>query len=180
MSDSWIMTYSGTKFWPLNPKPASIKIEDIAHHLSNICRYTGACKYHFSVAQHSVLVSYESKEQGWGLLHDAAEAYLSDIATPVKEQLLGIEQIEEKILKAVAGRFGLQWPMPDEVKRADASVTAAEWRIVMGSIDMTRFAKVKPAQVSIVQMIPEQAEQLFLVRFEELTDGQFEATQRWF
>ena len=170
MSNGWIMTYSGEKFWTLDPDPVHIKIEDIAHHLSNICRFTGACKYHFSVAQHSVLVSQEAKGfEGWGLLHDAAEAYLSDIASPVKEQLPGMEQIEEKLLKAVADRFGLQWPMPDEVKRADESVAATEWHVLMGPIDLTRFARVKPAPVSVYQMTPEEAEHKFLIRFEELT-----------
>lgn len=172
MSNGWIMTYSGARFYPLDPDFALIRIEDIAHHLSNICRFTGACKYHYSVAQHSVLVSQEARGfSGWGLLHDAAEAYLSDIASPVKEQLPEMEQIEEKILKAVAVRFGLQWPMPDEVKRADESVAATEWGTLMGPIDLTRFARVKPAPVSVYQMMPEEAEHKFLMRFEELTDG---------
>lgn len=86
-----IRTFSGLYVNPLRLYPDDIRISDIAHHLSLICRYTGACPDHYSVAQHSVYVGermwarYQTAEAALaGLLHDAAEAYFNDIASPVK------------------------------------------------------------------------------------------------
>lgn len=86
-----IRTFTGRYVNPLQLRPEDIDIRDIAHHLSLICRYTGACPEHYSVAQHSVyvaeamLVRYGVADAGLaGLLHDAEEAYLNDIASPVK------------------------------------------------------------------------------------------------
>ena len=77
----WMQTHSGIQFWPLDPRPEDILIEDIAHALSNQCRFAGHCCFHYSVAQHSVLVSENVPAQDamWGLLHDAGEAYLVDL-----------------------------------------------------------------------------------------------------
>ncbi len=172
---NWMMTYSGIEFRLLDSDPELVRIGDIAHHLSNICRYTGACKHHFSVAQHSVLVSSQVVGKGhelWGLLHDAAEAYLSDVSAPAKDMFPEVERAEEDILKVIIGKFGLPWPMPDEVKRADAAVTAFEWGVLMkGSVGITRYSEVKPAQVPVIKMTPEQAERWFLLRFNYLYDG---------
>src|SRR5579885_2784587 len=82
----WIQTYCGVAFYPLDPRPEEILIEDIAHALSMLCRFTGHVKRFYSVAQHCVYVSHrcDPKDALWGLLHDAAEAYLNDISRPVK------------------------------------------------------------------------------------------------
>ena len=88
-----MVTYTGKEFYPLDPNPADIDIKDIAHALSNCCRFAGHIKSFYSVAQHSVIVSElcEPENALAGLLHDASEAYLSDIARPVKytEQMEG-------------------------------------------------------------------------------------------
>src|SRR6266496_3875421 len=82
-----IILASGKWFNVFNPKPEDVDIRDIAHALSNQCRFTGHTKEFYSVAQHSVLVSTfcAPEDAAWGLLHDASEAYLSDIASPVKK-----------------------------------------------------------------------------------------------
>ena len=84
---SWIQVYSGKSFSPLSPTIEDIEIEDIAHALSLQCRYAGHCLYHYSIAQHSVLVSrYVSQENKlWGLLLDASEAYPMDVPMPIKQ-----------------------------------------------------------------------------------------------
>lgn len=96
----WIRTYSGRQFfyWPLDPE--DIQEEDVAHHLSLVCRYSGACPYHYSVAQHSVLVAkmiqadYTTRAHLGpvkklilsGLLHDTLEGYAGgDMPTPMKK-----------------------------------------------------------------------------------------------
>src|SRR4051812_31750950 len=88
MPEPYIQTYSGTEFWPLSPKAADVKLIDIAHALSNKCRFAGHCREFYSVAQHSVLVSRQLPDEFklWGLLHDAGEAYFADIPNPIKIQ----------------------------------------------------------------------------------------------
>jgi uncharacterized protein len=83
----WIQTYTGKQFWPLSPLPEDIVIEDIAHALSMQCRFGGHVRTFYSVAQHSVHVSLlvEPQYALWGLLHDAAEAYLVDLPRPIKK-----------------------------------------------------------------------------------------------
>src|SRR5690242_11754504 len=82
----WMQTYTGRRFWPLDPRVDDIDIGDIAHHLSLVCRFAGACREFYSVAQHCVGVSYvcDPKDALWGLLHDAAEAYVGDMVRPLK------------------------------------------------------------------------------------------------
>ena len=77
----WMQTYTGERFWPLDPRIEDIHIRDISMALGKLCRYGGHTIFFYSVAEHSVLVSeYVPEEYAlWGLLHDASEAYLSDI-----------------------------------------------------------------------------------------------------
>src|ERR1051326_5301684 len=114
-----IMTFSGRWINPLNPRPEDIDIVDIAHALSNQCRFTGHTRFFYSVAQHSCLVSDEcaNPHKLGGLLHDASEAYLSDIARPIKAQP-GFGEVyktcENKLMIAVAKRFSLDWDWEDD------------------------------------------------------------------
>ncbi len=129
----WVQLHSGRVFHPLDPQPEEIDPGDIAHALANLCRFNGHCQRFYSVAEHSVHVSH-ALPHGlalWGLLHDAAEAYLGDFTKPLKQALPGLEEVEERVLEAVARRFGLVWPCPPEVKQADQAVLAAEAQQVM-------------------------------------------------
>jgi hypothetical protein len=116
----WIITHSGEQFSPLEPDPAKIKIEDIAHALGNTCRFTGHCRRFYSVAQHSLICAeiarniYEDGETDKAfvkraLLHDASEAYLCDIARPVKHtwQFASYRQAEKKLQRVIEGYFDL-------------------------------------------------------------------------
>jgi len=77
---SFIQTYSGKRIDFENPDPDQIDIVDIAHGLSNLCRFSGQSKYFYSVAQHSFYVSLVCKENKLqALLHDATEAYMADV-----------------------------------------------------------------------------------------------------
>lgn len=164
----WIRTYTGKKFWPLDPRPEDVDILDIAHALSNTCRYTGHCRSFYSVAEHSVLVSYFCNDPLWGLLHDAAEAYLADVARPVKPGLTGFKEVEHRIMAAIAGRFGLAMPEPPNVKEIDTRILIDEMRRLMPNPeDADHFGQ--PLGVSIMAFSPATAEHMFLKRYYELT-----------
>lgn len=126
--DAWIMTASGGRFHPLDPKPDEVRLEDIAQALSNTCRYSGHCNQFYSVAEHCVHVSHHVPEEhaAWALIHDAGEAYLPDMASPIKPFLTGFKAIEDRIMAAVCTHFGLPIEEPAEVKRVDTAIRADE------------------------------------------------------
>lgn len=116
-----IVTVNDNWFDFVNPTPDMIDINDIAHALSHICRYTGHTHKFYSVAQHSVMISRMLPREYAleGLLHDAAETYMGDVNTPLKSLLPKYRAFENKILKVVADKFKLQFPFPDCVNEAD-------------------------------------------------------------
>lgn len=101
-------------FYPLDPKIEEVKLEDIAHALSQMCRANGHFKTFYSVAQHCINCALEAKARGLSpklqlacLLHDASEAYISDITRPVKYYLEDYQKIERNLQKIVYERFGI-------------------------------------------------------------------------
>ena len=176
----WIPTYTGRKFYPLDPRLEDIDIKDIAHHLSRQVRWTGAVHTFFSTAQHSLLVSYlcDPPDALYGLLHDASEAYLHDINRVVKQldALSGYRDLEERIQRVIFARFRLNGPMPASVKRADDLLAETERRDLLprGTPDMAA----DPARCldwSIVPKSPQDSERAFLARFDALWDFTEEA-----
>jgi hypothetical protein len=139
MSDrkgDWIQTFTGRQYWPLDPHPSDVCIEDIAHHLSMLCRFTGACKRFYSVAEHSVHVSYLVPPELalHGLLHDASEAYCNDIARPVKRNIQGYAEIEALNDDAIRDAFSVPAPTLGAlavVKFADNAILIAEQAAIM-------------------------------------------------
>ena len=110
-----ILTINKHFFSPLAPTPENICIEDIAHALSYMCRANGHFKSFFSVAQHSLNCALEGKARGYTkkqqlacLLHDASEAYLSDITRPVKHHLTNYLEIERNLQNVIWSKFGLE------------------------------------------------------------------------
>jgi uncharacterized protein len=169
----WIQTYTGRKFWPLDPRPEEVQIEDIAHALSMLCRFNGHTTEFYSVAEHSFHVSclLSGEHALVGLLHDASEAYLSDVTRPVKPFLEGYMRIESDLMGAIAERFGFSWPPHGDVKRADTAMLATEanhllrggpqgWSWDWRSCVLSR--ELKPLPQSL-------AKELFMSRFKELT-----------
>jgi len=190
---SWMQTYSCKRFDPICPRAEDIDIRDIAHALSQICRFGGHCREFYSVAQHCVHVAeivaaYDKAPsddlRAWALLHDAAEAYVGDIVRPIKSQLyfydpnnlgLGflngyrhVSGIEERILFYVAMHFGLSLSMPAAVKKADDVMLATEaayfWPEQVGDWCLTEEAH---TTLMIIPAAPKDAERMFLSAMEE-------------
>ena len=171
-------TYTGRKIFPMAARVAEIKIEDIAHALSNLCRFAGHTEYFYSVAQHSVMVSHlsDGSSKMEGLLHDATEAYLVDIPRPVKLALPQYKEYEANLCKVIFRAFKLQYPIPFSVLLADEIMLEAEHRQLLHSEleweDLPdEFKKIKDfdklaADVRIEPMLPRNAEKLFLETFE--------------
>lgn len=137
-------TASGTEIDLLNPNPADISIEDIAHQLSQQPRFAGATRIFYSVGQHSLMVarSCPENERLWGLLHDASEAYLSDLISPIKHHLRDYVVTEGVLLRAICARFGLVWPVPRIVKDLDEEIGELEKHaLIQGQSSDKMFAK---------------------------------------
>lgn len=167
----WMQTYTGRAFWPLDPRVDEIDIEDIAHALALQCRYAGHSLEFYSVAEHSCHVSdYCSPDMAlWGLLHDASEAYLTDVVRPIKGHLDGYRAIEAHVMAAVARRFGLVDCMPAEVKRLDNAILANERDQIMAHPPQD-WSLTEPAIPDLILSCWNwrRAEIEFMVRFERL------------
>ena len=182
MSEAWIETYTGIKFPLLEPQPELVCIEDIAHALSQQCRWTGHTKRFYSVAEHSMQTAWNCKPEDAlaGLLHDASEAYMSDFSRPIKHCTpLGpvYREIEVRLQNAVFARFGLPDGIPVSVKEADNWLLWIEKQQLMSDVPWDApeawdaVAKSR-SQAPVLQCwTPLEAEERFLVVFETLTES---------
>jgi hypothetical protein len=128
-----IRTVSGRYVNVLDPDPETLDLSDIAHALSHVPRFGGHLPMPWSVLQHSMLV--ESMVPGrlklQALLHDASEAFLCDVPSPLKAHLPEYMLIEERMMQAIATRFGFTWPLDPVVKAADTKALELEWEHIM-------------------------------------------------
>lgn len=130
----WLQTHGGVAFDLLSPRPEQVRPGDVAHHLSLINRFTGALGRPYSVAQHSLVVVELLKQAGYtdpGLLlqaavHDAAEAYVGDVAAPLKRLLPDYRRVEARVWAACASRFRVPEKLDPAVKEADWLACRAE------------------------------------------------------
>lgn len=169
---SWIQTYTGKQFFPLNPRKQDIDIRDIARSLSYLCRFNGHCTSFYSVADHCLRVSAILPDNFalWGLLHDAAEAYISDVPRPVKAFVPEFTELEEKILAVIAEVFSLPWPMPAEIRQADDRLLATEARDLVVRHPASWDLIAQPLEGKIIPLSASKAEEQFLVRFQNIID----------
>jgi uncharacterized protein len=175
-SGAWIETFTGRRFYVLDPRAQDVSIDDIAHALSMICRFTGHVREFYSVAEHSVRTSYACLPEDalWGLLHDASEAYVSDMSRPLKHtpEMLHYREAEHRIMNVIADHFGLDHQEPASVKLADSRLLLTEKRDLMpASPKWTGWGlgELRPLERNIHPMVCSEAEFSFRRRFKELT-----------
>jgi len=173
----WIETFRGEQFWPIDPRPEDVHIVDIAHALSHQCRYSGHCHTFYSVAEHSVRVSriVAPEHALWGLLHDAAEAYLVDLPRPLKKLpgFAAYREAEARVMRCVCDHFGLSPEQPKDVSDADFVMLATEARDLMTQ-KYPWNTMPAPLFESIVPWDSLRAKKNFLRRFDELIGEQRE------
>lgn len=148
-----MQTYTGRVLKPLDLWPGDFAIEDIAWSLAMQCRYNGHTKVFYSVATHSILVAFFLPDdlKLEGLLHDASEAYLCDLPSPVKQQMPEYRRAEARVESAISDQFRLVHPMHPLVKEADDYVFTLEAGLVMGGTLGTKFAVSDPLARSFVE-----------------------------
>jgi len=172
LDSSWIQTYTGKAFFPLDPKIEDIDIIDIAWALSMQCRYAGHCKMFYSVAEHSVLISraVPTEDRLIGLLHDASEAYLVDLPRPIKWAIDGYAGYEVTLMNAIAIRFDLRDVTTESVKDADTRILHNERAALMPGGDRDWDIPGEPLPyTNMVGLNPSDAFELFMAEFRHLT-----------
>jgi len=177
-----ISTVSGRFFDFHNPDRYVFDIEEIAHSLSNICRYGGHSERFYSVAEHSVHVSrvVHPKLALCGLLHDASEAFVGDMPSPLKALCQSYRTIEDRVQAAIAASFNLPYPFPPEVHLADKMLYKAERQQIAPTPDNVWHTDIPVADIEIVGWSPYEASQQFLARYEELKKDYNEVLQEAF
>ena len=171
-----IQMVSGAYFDFSNPEAYEVDIEDIAWALALQCRFTGHCAQFYSVAQHSVAVSRLVPEEYalQGLLHDAAEAFIGDMASPLKQYLPQYKELEGLIEDAIRPKLGLPLKLHPSVKEADLVMLATERRDLMpmpGKAGWEILEGIDPLPTRILLWEWQSAYSMFIQRYKELTDG---------
>lgn len=177
---TWILTHTGKKFFPLDPNPSAVDIEDIAHALSNICRFTGHSNHFYSVAEHSLFVAdlLPRHLKLAGLLHDASEAYICDVASPVKPYLVNYAAAEDALMSAVGKAFGVEKELfhHSAVKHVDKIAGYVEMLLLMPNYDIKNEI-LGPEEKKLAQLYADrlyirsrqETKAAFLNRYKELT-----------
>lgn len=175
MKKNKMTTYSGITFDPLNVKLEQINIKDIAHALSNICRYNGHSKFFYSVGQHSILLTQyilQSKLEDklnkarFALTHDASEAFLCDIPDPIKQlpEFEFYRNTELKLQSLIYSKFNLNSDFPDDVKNLDIVIRCDEMNTLFNLEN--KYKNVLGIEIKPMQ--PKEVENNFLIYYNNL------------
>lgn len=179
-NEPWMQVHSGKPFHFLSPGIADIDIHDIAHALSMQCRFGGHVRWFYSVAEHSINVSHEVPEEYAlaALLHDAAEAYIGDMVSPLKNIMSDFQVVEDRIDAAIKRRFNIPLYDHDQeqaVKRADLALCIHEGRTLLTNqslVDLWPFTHMPNYALNkehtLRGLTPEKAKSDFLRRFDQL------------
>lgn len=185
---TWRQTHSGSAWEPLKPQGCYFAIEDIAHGLSQTCRFGGQTRRFYSVAEHSVLVSLYGNPMfaRWKLLHDAHEAIIGfDIPSPLRPVFPQLREIEAAIDTALAEQFRVtehahflfdaaegSRPLVNrygDTKQIDLRILNDERIALLGPPPRPWAVEgLQPLGAPIVCLEPRRAKEAFLSRFAEL------------
>jgi hypothetical protein len=168
----WFTSLKGHQIYPFDLRPEDIDIEEIAGALGNLCRFGGHLMRFYSVAQHSVLVSRAVTPDlaRLGLLHDATEAYCSDMVRPLKRspEMHAFRDLEDALWCVIAVRFDLPVEIPLAVKEADNRMLITERRDLVvphkwkWGLAQSVNGEVQPYDFEIEPLSPEGARRCFL------------------
>lgn len=184
----WIQTYTGARFYPLEPDLDLIRIADIAHSLSMQCRYTGHTARFYSVAEHSLILAKEF-HTGWhyrlvALLHDATEAYLSDIPRPLKylPEFAFYRHAEDRLQEMIFDKFcKFRWQDTiTGIKKSDTLLLAQECHvplIMAGGCEGFDLVETHGYTPNIQYLPPEAAERAFIAEYTRLSEMMRERTK---
>ena len=174
---TWILTASGKKVYFDEPEKSEFDILDIAHALSLLCRFNGHSRYFYSVAQHSYHASYlvPVRYALGALMHDAAEAYLGDVSSPLKAMLPDYKSLEGRMEHAIRSFFDLPPELHPCIKEADMVMLATEKRDLMPSHPepWPCLEGVEPMHDMLSSWSPVNARICFMRRFDELVNPGF-------
>lgn len=129
----WMITVSGRRVYPLDPRAEDLDWYDCGHHLSRICRYGGAIDW-YTVAEHSSLMADWFLAKGdvvnarYALVHDGAEYVINDMIRPIKLELPELKRIEVGIERVLFAKAGLEATLPAAIKAADTLILVDERR----------------------------------------------------
>lgn len=168
-----IMLMSGEYFDFVIPETSKFTIEDIALGLSRTIRFSGQSIAPYTVGQHSVLCSYivEPQHALAALLHDAGEAFLGDVVSPLKQMLYCFKEIEERVEKVICKQFAIPFPHHPDIKKADLQMLATEVRDLQSpDAQWEMLQGIEPLSKKITAWGMEKSERKFLERFYELTE----------
>lgn len=172
---SWICTQSGGRFDIFDPKPEAVSIEDIAHALAMNCRYNGHTDRFYSVAEHCVVATIYCEPQFAMdvLLHDAAEAYLSDIPSPIKQRWPEFSAHEDVVLRTIFEGLGVPWMSAEaraHIKSVDKRMLATEKPQLLPNAqdDWDCLVGVEPYRHRLICLGPRHAKNAYIHRFAEL------------
>jgi hypothetical protein len=172
---NYIETYTGKRIFYDNIKSEDITIIDIGHALSQLCRYTGHTKEFYSIAQHSILVSDNLgtlAEKRAGLLHDASEAYINDLASPLKKFLgdSSYTELEDDFHEVINRKFNITDGMTSNIKKVDLQALFTEKRDVTNNAhtDWGWGYDIEMFKDKIIPLPPKGVKRLFFDRFKKL------------
>lgn len=172
----WMQTFTGRAFFPLDPLLEDISPYDIAHALSNICRFGGHTRVHYSVAEHCVILSHTVRPEHAlaALLHDAAEAYMGDMVRPLKRHMPQYAEAEDTLLATIFTYFGLEPGIPPNVSDHDNRILLDERAVLLSTPPLPWYQdeqREAPLGVNIEAWSAGRAEREWHRRLGELWDG---------
>jgi len=179
-----IATYHSTKLFDFaNPEEHEYTIVEIAHSLGHLCRFVGFCSQFYSVAEHSILVSRAVPQEGlfplWGLLHDAHEAYIGDLSSPLKVFLQSKKLCELEVRIQAAIYTGLDISRPDYsekriIKKADKKSLVTEFQTLLPWSTVFDDGETGLEDGLLVECLPPMAAAAhFVKRYRECKEGHY-------